>query len=396
MVTMGAWDFVTGIVLGIILACVNFVLQTSRKSAITGTYTGQVAVSTVRRHPLHVRFLREAGKQTFVIKLAGFLFFGTIVSVEKRIRWLIEGEMFNKRPIRFLVLDLSHVNGLDFSAAEAFTRLNRILRRRTVHMILCGVDVAGDTGKSLQNVGLFEERNQVELFEDLNSALEYCENELLKALHERKDALAAATRDSPRLVANTNQLHIPSAGDIIFNSPRGRYLNQVATSALREEAEITPYTLNPPSHQKPHRSQPQPLPLLLHTFQGLTTQLAPFWAPITPFFTRAEYAASSILYRLGDQPRHFFLLESGMLRAEYETPQGSYFELIVAGRPCGELPFFGETVRTATVRAERECVVWTLGVEGWERIRAESPRVAMELMKVCLKLTAERMESITS
>lgn len=188
VVTMGAWDFVTGIILGIIMACVSFVAQASQKSAITATYTGQIAISTVRRHPLHARFLREAGKQTFVIKLAGFLFFGTIVSVEKQIRQLIEGEAFNKRPIRFLVLDVSYVNGLDFSAAEALTRLNRILRKRGVHMIICGLDFADEVGESLLNVGLFAEETQVEVFQDLNSALESCENELLRAIHDGGDS----------------------------------------------------------------------------------------------------------------------------------------------------------------------------------------------------------------
>ena len=62
--TMGAWDFVLGILIGIILACVNFVVQTSRKTAIRATYTGQVASSTVRRPPMQLHFLKEAGRQT--------------------------------------------------------------------------------------------------------------------------------------------------------------------------------------------------------------------------------------------------------------------------------------------------------------------------------------------
>ena len=203
---MSAWDFVMGIVVGIILACVDFVVQTSRKSAIAATYSGQVAVSTVRRHPVHVRFLKEAGKQTFIIRLAGYLFFGTIVNFENTIRGLIEEKAFTKRPIRFLVLDFSRVNGLDFSAAEALTRLNRILQRRRVQMIVCGIDVEGEVGKGLQNVGLFEEENQVQIFEDLNSALEYCENELLKALHGSKDWLSS----------NTGYLPSPFLGTPLF------------------------------------------------------------------------------------------------------------------------------------------------------------------------------------
>lgn len=188
VVTMGVFDFVQGVVVGIVLACVSYVVQTSRKSAITATYTGEIASSTVRRHPMHVRFLREAGRQTYIIKLTGFLFFGTIVNVEGSIRGLIEEKAFDKRPIRYLVIDFRRVNGLDFSAAEAFTRIHRILSNRGVHMIICGLDLQDSVGVSLQNVGLFSGDGQVKVFENLNSALEFCENELLKALHNRRRA----------------------------------------------------------------------------------------------------------------------------------------------------------------------------------------------------------------
>ncbi|EEQ84954.2 sulfate transporter [Blastomyces dermatitidis ER-3] len=393
VVTMGAWDFVIGIVIGIILACVNFVLQTSQKSAITATYSGQVAISTVRRHPLHVRFLKDAGKQTFVIKLAGFLFFGTIVSVENRVRGLIEEKTFRDQPIRFLILDLKRVNGLDFSAAEAFTRLNRILWKRRVHMIICGIDVEGEVGKSLQNVGLFGKENEVEIFETLNSALEYCENELLKVLYQRNVSMTGTDdRTPPRFwEVSQPQPHIPP--DTLFNSPRGHYLHEVATTTLREE-EANPLSGRTTSQN--WSSFQQPLPLLLQTFHGLTQKNEDFWFPACTYFTREVFPADSVLYREGEAATNFYLLESGMLRAEYETPQGNYFELIVAGRPCGELPFFGETRRTATVRAERDCAVWRLGSEGWRVLRREEPMLALELMKVCFKLTSERMESITA
>ncbi|KMP04206.1 sulfate transporter family protein [Coccidioides immitis RMSCC 2394] len=397
VVTMGAWDFVTGIVVGIFLACLNFVVQASQKSAITGTYTGQVAVSTVRRNPTHAKFLKEAGRQTFVIKLSGFLFFGTIVSVEKQVRWLIEGEVFSHRPIRFLVLDLLHVKGLDFSAAEAFTRLNRMLQTRRVHMIICGVDISGEVGRSLRNVGLFEQENEVPVLENLNSALEYCENELLQALHDRKNAMSGIARTEP---SSLKPIFKPQTSDLPVNSPRNLYLHQLAATTLREESASTAATASSSTPtSKPTSTKPQhqpPLSLLMHTFQGLTTQPEAFWAPAAAYFTRAEYLASSILYRMGEQAQHFFLLESGMLRAEYDTPQGNYFELIAAGRPCGELPFFGATRRTATVRAETPCVVWMMGEEGWRRLRERDADVGLEMMRVCLKLTAERMHTITS
>ncbi|KAI5288995.1 hypothetical protein KEM54_004582 [Ascosphaera aggregata] len=365
-------------------------LTTSRKSAIIATYTGEIASSTVRRHPTHVRFLREAGRQTYIVKLTGFLFFGTIVDVEDSIRALIEEKAFDKRPIRYLVLDFRRVRGLDFSAAEAFTRIDRILSKRGVHMIICGLDLQDSVGTSLQNVGLFSGEGQVKVFENLNSALEYCENELLKALHNRRRASRhEQAAFSPILDVPRSQKCFPS--DAISNSPRDRHLHEVAQETLREEevAHLTKSIERWSSFQ-------QPLALMMQTFQGLTKENEDFWFSAVPYFTRVTSPTNAVLFRQGEQAKSFYLLESGMLRAEYETPQGRYDELIVAGRCCGELPFFGETPRSATMRVECDCVVWTLDQENWDRLKTNEPKIAQELLRVCLKLTAERMESITS
>jgi SulP family sulfate permease len=397
VVTMGAWDFVVGIFVGIILACVNFVVQTSQKSAIRATYSGEIAGSTVRRPPIQQQFLREAGQQTLMIKLGGYLFFGTIVNVENTMRGLIEDEAFETRPIRFLVLDFSRVYGLDFSAAEAFTRINRVLRKRNVQTAISGLNVEGDVGKSLQNVGLFDSESGVPIFEDLNSALEFCENDYLKVFYNRQEALS--TPIDPTANGDSDLLQVPvpvpsgpqptTLADNIVSSPRRQYLQRVATSTI--QAHETAMIACPA-----WSAMRQPLPLLLQTFQGLSTQNEDFWFPACPYFSRESYAAGTVLYHEGDSPRAFHLLESGMLRAGYDLPQGQYFELIVAGRPCGELPFFSDTRRTATVKAERDCVAWCLTGVQWKALQENEPRIARELLTVSLKLTTERMDSITS
>jgi len=48
------------------------------------------------------------------------------------------------------------------------------------------------------------------------------------------------------------------------------------------------------------------------------------------------------------------------------------------------------------VKAENDCVVWYLGLEKWEELRVKEPEIAQEMLMISLKLTAERMESITS
>jgi len=187
---MGIYDFVAGILAGIVLACLSFVVQTSRKTSIRANFSGQMVESTVRRHPIQRHFLHEVGYQIYVTKLTGFLFFGSIVQVEKGSRALVEEEAFHAEPIRYLIFDLANVRGMDYSAAEAFTRLERILGRRDVKMIFSGINKDDEQGRSLRNVGLWNDDSSVEFFETLNSALEFCENELLTTFYQESDAMS--------------------------------------------------------------------------------------------------------------------------------------------------------------------------------------------------------------
>jgi len=84
-----------------------------------------------------------------------------------------------------------------------------------------------------------------------------------------------------------------------------------------------------------------------------------------------------------------------MFRADYDLEQGQFSESIVAGTTCGELPFFSDTPRTATVVAEKRTIAWLLDEEDWDKLQKDHPEVGYELMKICLKLTSERLSAIT-
>lgn len=181
---MGAWNFVYGIGIGIIAACISFVVQVSQISAVRGKLYGGVANSTVRRHPIQHRFLEEAGRQIYVMKLAGFIFFGSIVDVEKQIRAIVDESFHRQEPIRYLVVDLYNVDDVDFSASETFARIQRVLGKRDVQLVICGVSsLEGQVGKRLRSAGLFDEEDGIKYFQSLNIALEYCENQLLKPFY---------------------------------------------------------------------------------------------------------------------------------------------------------------------------------------------------------------------
>lgn len=375
---MGIYDFVVGIFVGVTLALLSLTIQTSRIPAIRASYSGEIAGSTVRRNPTQTGFLRKTGQQVHVTKLAGFLFFGTIVSVEDRLRALVDDEAFEKRPIRFLVLDLWHVTGIDYSAAEAFNRLRRMFDKKGVEVVFSGVIYGDPFATTLSNVGL-----EAKMFEDLNSALESCENELLKTLYSSK--ASRSTRNAPTIEVPGPVRPAEHSIDAQFSSPRRNQLQNAATTTLDDSPQDTRYA-----------NFKEPLRLILQTFQGLTDKNEDFWFRLTPFFTKKEYLAGTVLYNSGEVANGFYLLQEGILRADYELPQGKYFESIVAGTTCGELPFFSDTDRTATVQAERDSVCWIMDRDNWEKLQKADPEVVQELLRVSLKLTSERMSAITS
>lgn len=392
---MGIYDFVVGIAVGIGLACLVYVVQTARKPVIRAEFSGAVAESTVRRHPRQREYLHKVGPQIRVVKLGGYLFFGSIVKVEKKIRALIDAEAFAAEPIRYLVLDFSHVAGIDFSAAEAFNRMNRILHRRDVRLALSSVSLETELGRSLQMVGLFADTGDDEspppkVFEDLNGALEACENELLIILLDKQ--LAAAQQKEAQAQSMDIPLALPATApptlDMSVGSPRRNFLHQAATTTLSDHRQS--------ADSSKWKSFKQPLPLILQTLQGLTTKNEDFWFSAVSYFECREIPKGKVLYSRGDQPDGFYFLQSGILRAEYDLDQGNYHESIVSGTTCGELPFFSDTTRTSTVAAELDCVAWLLTQEKWEEMQKKEPEVARELLKVGMKLSAERMNAITS
>lgn len=391
VLVMGIYDFVIGIGVGILLAFVSLIVQTSRVSAVRGSFAGDVVTSTVRRNPSQHQYLNNVGGQIFLMKLTGYLFFGTIVSVEEKIRSLLDNNAFGKKPIKFLVLDLWYVTGLDYSAGEVFNTISRLLDKKGVVLVLSGVDAESQLGRTLRAVGLGSDGIEVMMLPDLNSALESCENELLKTLYARQEEMNA----TKRIASASGSLDVPPAKttttvsslDAPFNSPRRTHLVEAASDAL-QSVEV--------QRTKKWQSFKEPLRLMLQVFQDLSGKNEDFWFGATNYFARRELTAGTVLFRRGEQADGFYLVERGILRVEYDLPQGWLCESIMAGTTCGELPFFSETARTATATVERDCVLWLMDQEGWIKLQKEEPEIARELLKISLKLTSERMSAITS
>ncbi|CEQ42126.1 SPOSA6832_03922 [Sporobolomyces salmonicolor] len=427
---MTIWDFVIGLAAGLVLASVSFVIMSSQRRAIRSILSGSVAHSTVRRHPKQSAFLKEVGRQIRVIKLQGFLFFGTISSCEATVRKILEAASWSSNPIRFLVLDFSMASGVDFSAAEAFVRMQRLLDERGVQLVLCGCPVDSSVGVALRSVDLWTDGSdeKVVVLENLNDALEHCENAFLRSLYSktfRPAQLGLSTSSSAAIssqIGTSRTARPPSSSLLItsytdmpnsdFDSDIESFAGSPRASHLRNAAK---QTISRPETPQPMMNFQQPLPILLQSLRPYSPDLnEDYCFRLVPYFKRVHVERGTTLWTNGSEPDayvrplilprrridfhliySFYVIESGMLRATYVFAERAHSisESMVAGTVAGELSFLSRTKRNTNVVAERDSVLWKMEVGSHEDLgKKEGWQFARRFEEVLLKIAAAETE----
>ncbi|ORX89223.1 hypothetical protein K493DRAFT_234296 [Basidiobolus meristosporus CBS 931.73] len=380
VISMAIFGFIEGMFFGVVLACIFFVYLCSTRRAIRASLTGLTAKSTVRRPRLQQRFLNEVGSMIQVLRLQGFMFFGSINGVENNIREILDARQWVMNPIRFLVLDFQLVQGLDFSAAEAFVRVKRLLKSNDVYMVVSGVSADSDIGVALrafQIWGGFDDAH-VQNFLDLNAALEWCENVLLQA-----DYLIRAA-----LLASPNTIDIPDSrhdtrSEISFApaSPRQRLLKDAARAALDDE----------PTTRKSLGQVNQPLALLLQIFQETSFEnYEDILRRISAHFQRLEVRAGTVLWDQDDEPDALYLVEQGLLHFSVEMNQHSkVIETVIPGVMIGEMSVFTNQLRRDTLVAEIDSVLWKLDKDVYDKLSVNEADLILGFVKIGLGFTAQ-------
>ncbi|EIM84807.1 uncharacterized protein STEHIDRAFT_60168 [Stereum hirsutum FP-91666 SS1] len=378
MVAMTVWDFVIGVLFGIVVSCFFFVVQNSQRRSIRAIHSGETCMSTVRRPSAHRAYIREASKQTTILRLQGFLFFGTIAHVEESIRTLVSAPSWSTSPMQFLIVDMSLVAGVDMSSAEAFVRIQRLLSSKRIVLVFCGMEAGSRGGPSvktaLENVGLFE-MDGVELFEKANDALEWTENAYLRAWFlsnkaETKPVMLPGRQDGIQL-----ELHEASP-----NSPRRSQLRDAGWRTMTRPSSPTGPNFDVHS---------EPLNTLLQAFSSYGPLDLSSLDSLSAYLERISLTEGTILWHQGDAPDGLYLIESGVLRATYQFAhgggEGRVDESMVSGTLAGELSALSGMERNATVVVERNSVLWKLGTEGLKRLEAERPELARTFTRLVLK-----------
>ncbi|KAJ7021466.1 sulfate transporter family-domain-containing protein [Mycena alexandri] len=375
MVCMTVWDFVIGVLFGIVVSCFFFVVQNSQRASIRALHTGETAMSTVRRPSSQRAYLREVSKQTTILRLQGFLFFGTITHVEETIRGIIDEPSWQRNPVRFLVLDLSLVGGVDMSSAEAFVRLQRLLSAKYVTLVFCGFSAESSVGKALGSVDVLG-ADGVELFSTFNDAMEWTENAYLRAwFRSQKSEVTAHTYTLPGR-QDRNIAYQESFADSFVGSPRRSHLRDAGHRTIANE--VPP--LEPGISAEPYNT-------LVKAFSSYGDVDLEQFRPMLSYLERMSVPEGQVLWRQNDPADGLYIIESGVLRASYKFADHSESieESMVAGTLAGELSALSDLPRNASVVVEHPAVLWKLSVSGLRRLEDEEPVLARKFTQLVLK-----------
>jgi SulP family sulfate permease len=163
---------VPGVVLGIILASLSFVVSFSRNSVVRQRFTAATRRSNVERMPADQAWLSANGDRLQGYVLSGHLFFGTASSLLDEIR-----EALGRANAEFLVVDFWQVRGLDASAVIVMRKLVRLTDQLKVGLVFTGLGERLEA--RLRACGLPPEKTNATLFADLDRGLEWAEEQLL-------------------------------------------------------------------------------------------------------------------------------------------------------------------------------------------------------------------------
>jgi SulP family sulfate permease len=179
------FGYLLGVVIGVVGACLLFALSYSRIGVIRRHLTRYEFSSNVERSPEQTRLLHEEGKRVHVFWLSGFIFFGSSNGLFERIKRVIHEQ--TDKPVGFVVLDFSAVQGVDTSAVLSLVKLRNFCDEHDVTLVFSGLNEAMDAG--FVSAGFFGSNRPHQRFETRNEAVEWCEDMLLM-YHEVGDASA--------------------------------------------------------------------------------------------------------------------------------------------------------------------------------------------------------------
>ncbi len=161
---------------GILLAVILFIREQIGGAVVRRKLVcNQHFSRRVRTHE-EMEILTQQGEQAVICELQGSLFFGTTNQLYSH----LEPELKTRR---YLILDMRRVQTVDVTAAHMLEQVKDMLAEREGTLIFASIPPQLPSGLDieayLREVGLLEEIGHVRVFDDVDAALEWVEDQLI-------------------------------------------------------------------------------------------------------------------------------------------------------------------------------------------------------------------------
>ena len=330
LVVIATAGFLQGVTLGVALAVVLFAVNYSRINVVKHAFSGADYQSRVTRRSAYRRILEEHGAEIRILQLQGFIFFGTANTLFERVRRRIEDS--DAPELCFIVLDFRQVMGLDSTATLSFTKMKRLAQAREIALVL--------TNPPETHALPEQDRSVARFFAQLGKAGQNAPDDPVRIFPDLDRGLEWCE-------------------------------NQILLRA----------GVDPHDDTESLRSQICAIVPDVTQLEGLL-----------PYFERMEVEAGSYLMKQGEQPEALYFIESGQVTTHIEHPDRSpvRLETMRGGRVVGEIGFYLDTPRTASVVVDTPSTIHRLSKQALKQMEREAPDAASALQQGVFRLVSER------
>lgn len=324
------FGLLTGIAVGMVVAVSFFVLEYSRMRVVRQEISGGFHRSNLDRSFAQNQLLQNEGDQILIMRLQGFIFFGTAYRFYEHVKKSIteritEGIKESKAvPVKYLVLDFKAVRGFDYSTTQDLAKLKRFTDKQGIYLLMS--HVLPHLQRELLDAGIVGGKpSQPALFDDLDHALQWCEDALL------------------------------------------------AEAALLHAASVTV------EEQLAHHTM-----IASRDVNALYSYLA-----------RIETKAGDRIFAQGDASDDLYFIESGRVDVLLRLPDEGHLRLrsMTAGTVIGEVGFYLNKARGASVVVTEAGVLWRLSHAALRRMEEADPQTASAIHILISCVLADRLSA---
>ncbi len=328
IVTVGILE---GVAVGILVATILFVLNYSRINVIHHTVNGANYQSHVMRPRLYQQLLRQRGDILYILKLQGFIFFGTATSLVANVRDRLEDPDLAR--LQYLLLDFQLVTGIDSSAALSFSKLKQLVENQGITLVFTGLSPKIQTQLE-REVYKNESEDDLRIFPDLDQGVAWCEDKLINVFSEV--GLVAKPKTALQLIGESL-------------SPSGVERDWLSM-------------ITPDIKAKPSSSTSRMLEYLkyIETIEG------------------------DCFIEEGDEIQGMYFIEDGQFISipSVRDPEGKLRVTLEAGTVFGEIGYYTEQRAIATLICSRPGKLLYLSCENMERMETEDPELAIAFHRI--------------